>query len=92
MHIMQLVGPVLEGKKGSVDVTLFSGPGRGGGGVGGGGRALLPKNVSKQVGRKYLGHKRVIGLSSIALCRVQIFHVCSFKIGICIPHHVLVRI
>jgi hypothetical protein len=53
VHIMQLVGPVIEGTKGSVDGAVFSGTGCGGGGVGGGGRAFLVKNLSKLIGQKY---------------------------------------
>jgi len=61
VHIMQLVGPVVEGPKGSVDGAASSGTAfgdvDGGGGwgvVGGGGQALLVKNVSKLVGQKYI--------------------------------------
>ena len=43
---MQLVGPVIDGAKGSVDGAVFSG-------TGGGGRALLVKIVSKLIGQKY---------------------------------------
>jgi hypothetical protein len=57
---MQLVGPVVEGPKGSVNGAVSSGTsfgddvGGGGGAVGGGGQVLLVKNVSKLIAQKYV--------------------------------------